>query len=41
MHDESMNRWLRDLLARHGAIAGTVHVVRGDVARVRDRQATS
>jgi hypothetical protein len=23
--------WLRDLLARHGAVAGTVHVVRGDV----------
>ena len=23
--------WLRDLLARHAAVAGTVHVVRGDV----------
>jgi len=34
MHDESMNRWLRDLLARHGAIAGTVHVVRGDALEI-------
>ena len=23
--------WLRELLARHAAVAGTVHVVRGDV----------
>jgi hypothetical protein len=34
MHDESMNRWLRDLLGRHGAIAGTVHVVRGDALEI-------
>lgn len=25
-----MNAWLRDLLGRHRAVAGTVHVVRGD-----------
>jgi len=30
MLDESLNQWLRDLLGRHGAIAGTVHLVRGD-----------
>jgi hypothetical protein len=30
MLDEGMNAWLRDLLGRHGAVAGTVHVVRGD-----------
>jgi len=29
MLDESIHRWLRDLLGRHGAIAGTVHRVRG------------
>lgn len=34
MLDESMNRWLRDLLGRHGAIAGTVHVVRGDALEI-------
>ena len=34
MLDESINRWLRDLLGRHGAIAGTVHVVRGDALEI-------
>ncbi|HEX3766296.1 MAG TPA: GAF domain-containing protein [Kofleriaceae bacterium] len=32
--EESLNRWLRDLLGRHGAIAGTVHVVRGDALEI-------
>ena len=30
MLDERITEWLRGLLARHGAVAGTVHVVRGD-----------
>ena len=30
MLDEAINTWLRDLLGRHQAIAGTVHVVHGD-----------
>lgn len=30
MLDEQVTEWLRALLARHGAVAGTVHVVRGD-----------
>jgi len=34
MVDESKNQWLRDLLGRHGAVAGTVHVVRGDVLEI-------
>lgn len=34
MLDESMNRWLRELLGRHSAIAGTVHVVRGDALEI-------
>ena len=34
MLDESINRWLRDLLGRHGAIAGTVHMVRGDALEI-------
>ena len=29
--DEGPNEWLRGLLARHDAVAGTVHVVKGDV----------
>ena len=29
--DEGTNEWLRGLLARHEAVAGTVHVVKGDV----------
>jgi L-methionine (R)-S-oxide reductase len=31
MLDEATNEWLRGLLARHDAVAGTVHVVKGDV----------
>ena len=31
MLDEATNDWLRGLLARHDAIAGTVHLVKGDV----------
>ena len=34
MLDESTTTWLRDLLARHRAVAGTVHVVRGDVLAI-------
>lgn len=34
MLDESMNQWLRELLGRHGAVAGTVHVVRGDLLQI-------
>ncbi len=34
MLDESIHRWLCDLLGRHGAIAGTVHVVRGDALEI-------
>src|SRR5579871_1280211 len=34
MLDEGMNAWLRDLLGRHGAVAGTVHVVRGDALAI-------
>src|SRR5438034_1014821 len=34
MLDESMNQWLRLLLGRHGAVAGTVHVVTGDVLAI-------
>jgi hypothetical protein len=30
MLDERITEWLRGLLATHGAVAGTVHVVRGD-----------
>jgi hypothetical protein len=30
MLDEAINTWLRDLLGRHHAVAGTVHVVYGD-----------
>jgi hypothetical protein len=30
MLDEAINEWLRGLLGRHKAVAGTVHVVRGD-----------
>ena len=30
MLDESINEWLRGLLGRHGAVAGSVHVVSGD-----------
>ncbi|WP_338704117.1 GAF domain-containing protein (plasmid) [Streptomyces sp. Q6] len=34
MPDESTSAWLRDLLDRHGAVAGTVHVVRDDVLHI-------
>ena len=34
MLDEATNAWLRDLLARHAAVAGTVHRVRGDVLAI-------
>jgi hypothetical protein len=34
MLDESTNAWLRDLLSRHKAVAGTVHVVRGDILAI-------
>ena len=34
MIDESTNQWLRELLGRHGAVAGTVHVVRGDALEI-------
>ena len=30
MLDDSMTRWLAELLGRHQAVAGTVHVVHGD-----------
>jgi L-methionine (R)-S-oxide reductase len=31
MLDEATNEWLRGLLGRHAAVAGTVHVIRGDM----------
>lgn len=34
MLDEGTNEWLRALLARHGAVAGTVHVLRGDMLAI-------
>jgi len=34
MLDESINTWLRGLLGRHGAVAGTVHFVRGDLLEI-------
>ncbi|HEY4240188.1 MAG TPA: GAF domain-containing protein [Kofleriaceae bacterium] len=34
MLDESMTSWLRDLLGRHGAVAGSVHVVHGDLLEI-------
>jgi L-methionine (R)-S-oxide reductase len=34
MIDESMNQWLRALLGRHGAVAGTVHIVRDDALEI-------
>lgn len=34
MLDESINKWLSGLLGRHGAVAGTVHVVRGDMLEI-------
>jgi hypothetical protein len=32
--DETMNGWLRDLLGRHAAVAGTVHVVKDGVLAI-------
>ena len=32
--DEAMNDWLRGLLGSHRAVAGTVHVVRGDLLEI-------
>jgi len=34
MLDEAINTWLRGFLGRHAAVAGTVHVVRGDVLAI-------
>ncbi|MER6167725.1 GAF domain-containing protein [Streptomyces violaceorubidus] len=34
MLDESTNVWLRDLLHRHDAVAGTIHVVREDLLHI-------
>lgn len=31
MLDDATNDWLRGLLSRHDAVAGTVHVVKGDM----------
>ena len=35
MLDPTLTEWLRSFLARHGAIAGTVHVVDDDVLVIR------
>jgi hypothetical protein len=34
MADDAITHWLRDLLARHRAVAGTVHVVRGELLEI-------
>jgi L-methionine (R)-S-oxide reductase len=34
MLDSATNEWLRGLLGRHQAVAGTVHVVRGDMLMI-------
>jgi hypothetical protein len=34
MLDEGMTAWLRELLAKHGAVAGTVHVVHDDALAI-------
>ena len=34
MQDDALNDWLRALLARHSAVAGTVHIVRGDALEI-------
>src|SRR5580698_55097 len=34
MLDSATNEWLRALLGRHKAVAGTVHVVRGDMLTI-------
>ena len=33
--DETMNNWLRDLLGRHAAVAGTVHVVQDGILAIK------
>jgi len=33
--DDTMNAWLRDLLGRHAAVAGTVHVVEDGALAIR------
>lgn len=33
--DETMNSWLRDLLGRYAAVAGTVHVVQDGVLAIK------
>ena len=35
MLDETLNSWLRDLLSRHAAVAGTVHVVQDGVLAIK------
>jgi hypothetical protein len=34
MLDAQLNEWLAAFLARHGAVAGTVHVLRGDALEI-------
>jgi L-methionine (R)-S-oxide reductase len=34
MLDSELNQWLGALLARHGAVAGTVHLVQGDALAI-------
>ncbi|MBC7976659.1 MAG: GAF domain-containing protein, partial [Myxococcales bacterium] len=34
MLDDSLQQWLSGLLGRHGGVAGTVHVVRGDLLEI-------
>jgi hypothetical protein len=34
MLDDAKNQWLRELLGRHGAVAGTVHVVHGELLEI-------
>jgi L-methionine (R)-S-oxide reductase len=34
MLDESLNEWFAGLLRRHGGVAGTVHIVRGDLLEI-------
>jgi hypothetical protein len=34
MHDQRITDWLRALLGKHGAVAGTVHVVRGEALAI-------
>lgn len=35
MLDDRLNAWLADFLKRHGAVAGTVHVVDGDQLAIK------